>query len=405
MDGLARRSARLSMVMLVCVRPTAFRAPLPAVRRALSSAAPQLHGPARSSSSLPASAGPLPAPRPPVQPTKPAARPKGVRRPRRPSAGSAAQASTSTSTVLSTSADGVKAGLKDEQPEYPPSLSVFLRPDPELENPTLPLTASVGRAADQANKIPLPYLAIPLGVKERPVPLTGASLSNVWSIKDPAKKSEAIAYQRKILTRQMQQPYYYDLHAMRSHGGKIWRGPPTMIREDQALYFPDVMGMSLQDRSSVSTTQFFQGNISVVAVLTSRLSSDHVQSFLQPNLDRWRDTPGFQFVQINVQQNMIKSYLVSLFLSSLRKETPPAFQPSYIFARQNMELLRPRLGLHNQYVGYVYLVDANCKIRWTGCAFAEQEERESLWTSVGVLMDRLTKKSPHHQTRQTKGGI
>lgn len=367
MVGLAQRVVRSSLG--VALRTTPQVAAQPRVAwRALSSSSQQQSDQPRSS--------------PPAQPTKPAARPKGVRRPRRPSSGSSAQASTSTALA--------GEGAKNE-PEYPPSLSVFLRPDPELQNPVLPLTASVGRAADQANKIPLQYLSIPLGVKERPVPLTGHSLSKVYSIKDPAKKAEALAYQRKLLTRQMQQPYYHDLHAMRSHGGKVWRGPPTMIREDQALYFPDVIGMSLRDRSNASTTQFCQGNVSIVTILTSRLSSDHVQSFVQPNLDRWKNTPGFQYVQINLQQNMVKSYLVSLFLSSLRKETPPEFQSSYIFARQNMELVRPRLGLQNQYVGYVYLVDANCKIRWAGCAFAEQEERESLWSSVGVLMDRLAR--------------
>lgn len=312
----------------------------------------------------------------PANPPTPA-RPKGTRRPRRaPVAVAKAGASTTT-----TPAEG--------QVEYPPSLSVFLRPDPELEAPSLPLTASVARAAEEANKIPLQYLQIPLGVKEAPVAMTGQQLSKISAIKDPSKKKEMLAYQRKLLVRQMRQPYYYDLHSMRSHGGKIWKGPQTMIKENKALYFPDIMGVSLLDRNTVSTTQFLKGNVSVVSVLTSRLSSDHIKSFVEPNLEQFQDNPHFKYVQINLQQNAIKSYLVSLFLSGLRKETPQAFQPSYIFARQNMELLRPRLGLQNQYLGYVFLVDEHCRVRWAGCAFADQEERNALWSSVGVLLERV----------------
>lgn len=313
----------------------------------------------------------------------PPTRPKGVRRPRRvpPSKIVTAPAST----VTATTKDGTA------EPEYPPSLKIFLHPDPNLEVPPLPFATSVNRAAEEANKIPLSYLSVPLGVKDKPIPGTGASLAKVSAIKDPKLKAEALAYQKKILLRQMGQTYFYDLHAMRSHGGKLWRGPSTMIREDQALYFPDIVGVNLKDRANTNTTSLLQGKVSVVSVLTSRLSGEHINSFVQPNLQRFVNNKGFNYVQLNLQQNTLKSYLVSLFLSGLRKEVPEPWQPSYVFARQNMELLRPRLGLHNQYVGYVYLVDEQCKVRWAGCAFAEQEEREALWASVGVLLDRLGK--------------
>lgn len=47
------------------------------------------------------------------------------------------------------------------------------------------------------------------------------------------------------------------------------------------------------------------------------------------------------------------------------------------------------LGIENQLLGYVYLVDENCKIRWAGCATAKPEETDSLRKSTAVLMKRM----------------
>lgn len=56
--------------------------------------------------------------------------------------------------------------------------------------------------------------------------------------------------------------------------------------------------------------------------------------------------------------------------------------------RADAQITRP-LGIENQLLGYVYLVDENCKIRWAGCATAKPEETESLRKSTAVLMKRL----------------
>lgn len=52
------------------------------------------------------------------------------------------------------------------------------------------------------------------------------------------------------------------------------------------------------------------------------------------------------------------------------------------------------MGLGNKIVGYVYLVDKNCKIRWAGTGLAFPEEVESLRTATEVLLRRSVQKSP-----------
>jgi len=80
-----------------------------------------------------------------------------------------------------------------------------------------------------------------------------------------------------------------------------------------------------------------------------------------------------------------------MFLSSLRRTTPKELQPTYLVSSQNMEYVRESLGMVNKYIGYVYLLDEHLKVRWAACGDAKLEEADSLRTSVGVLLNRLTK--------------
>lgn len=99
-------------------------------------------------------------------------------------------------------------------------------------------------------------------------------------------------------------------------------------------------------------------------------------------------------MQVNLQENTLKAYLLSLFLSSLRSQIPQQHQAAYMLSGQNIEMERQALGLHNKHVGYTYLVDPACRIRWAGCAFAEQAERNALISCTGVLLGRAGEERP-----------
>ena len=102
-------------------------------------------------------------------------------------------------------------------------------------------------------------------------------------------------------------------------------------------------------------------------------------------------------MQINLQENLLKSFLVNLFTNSLQSTVPKELQSSYLISSQNIEYVREALGMTNSRVGYVYLIDENLKIRWGGCADPTIEEIQSLENCTGVLLKRLEKK-PKMQT-------
>jgi len=94
-------------------------------------------------------------------------------------------------------------------------------------------------------------------------------------------------------------------------------------------------------------------------------------------------------MQVNLQENILKSMLVSMFFSSLRKQIPQGLQPWYLVSSQNMEYVRESLGMVNKHIGYVYLLDEQLKVRWAGCGDAKPEETDALRTSAGVLLKRI----------------
>jgi len=126
-------------------------------------------------------------------------------------------------------------------------------------------------------------------------------------------------------------------------------------------------------------------------MLSTTMSEEHAKSFTAPALETHESHPLFRFVQINLQENLLKGFLVSMFLTSIRTRTPAHLQPTYLVSRQNMEYLREPLGMLNKHIGYVYLVDENCKVRWAGCGFAMDEESVALRNCTRVLLQRLDK--------------
>ncbi|KAJ4470550.1 ATP10 protein-domain-containing protein [Lentinula edodes] len=241
-------------------------------------------------------------------------------------------------------------------------------------------------------------LSRPLGVREKPAVRHQTKLER---LKEVLTNDEAIAEQRKHLVKEaVTKGYFHDLNATRRHGGKTWIAPKVLIREEKSLYFPDILGKSLADGSEQHTTSMCTGKISVLCLLNTKISEIHVASFTTPTLARFSEHPLFNHIQINLQSNTLKSMLVSLFLSSLRRAIPPEQHPYYLVSSQNLEYQRDAIGLTNDRVGYVYLIDENLRIRWAGCADATAEEAHALEVCTDMLLVRLEKRKKEMKEKE-----
>lgn len=170
-----------------------------------------------------------------------------------------------------------------------------------------------------------------------------------------------------------------------------------MIRSHRAMYFPRIEGTSLKDRSTRNTAEICHDKVSVVCLLNTGISTEHTKTFWEPAVEAYGHHPKFQLVQLNLQPNLMKHYLISLFLSSVRAQVPEKLQSTYLLSKLDLDsptsnidsVHREDLNVHNIYVGYTYLVDTDGKIRWAASGFAEPQERKSLVALTGSLLGEL----------------
>ncbi|KAE9406187.1 hypothetical protein BT96DRAFT_791879, partial [Gymnopus androsaceus JB14] len=239
-------------------------------------------------------------------------------------------------------------------------------------------------------------LSRPLGVLTKPQIRHATRMER---LKQVLTDDEAILEQRRFLVKEaVTKGYFHDLNATRSHGGKTWIAPRVLIREDASRYLPDIAGRPLSGGPDRHTTEMCLGKITVLCMLSTKISEIHTSSFTTPTLDRYSSHPLFQHIQINLQENILKSLLVSLFLSSLRRSVPPELHSNYLLSNSaknlHFEYDKEAIGLTNNRVGYVYLVDENLRIRWAGCGDATVEEARALEVCTGMLLGRAEKRAP-----------
>ncbi|KAH8829027.1 ATPase assembly factor ATP10 [Flagelloscypha sp. PMI_526] len=233
----------------------------------------------------------------------------------------------------------------------------------------------------------LPQLPRPLGVHTTP-----SIHANTTSFETLVKDDKTRLAQRQFLEKELlTKPYFGDLNDTRFLEGKTWLAPQVNIREDKALYFPNISGKSLDKGTTKHTTTLCFGKISVISMLSTRISEIHCQTYTKDTRAAYDNHPYFQHIQINVQENVLKSILVKIFSSSLRSSVPPQDHPLYLISSQNLDFVRDPMGLVNSRIGYVYLVDENCKIRWAAGSNAMRNEAADLQTCTGLLLKRLEK--------------
>lgn len=207
-------------------------------------------------------------------------------------------------------------------------------------------------------------------------------------------------------TTKLSTPYFREWSNMRHHDGKSFLCPPRLFKSIHALYFPNMVGQTLQpleskrNASPPSTTPVLQGKISIVSIFcglwaenqcktfTSLTENPALQHLLSQNSDK------LQEVKINVEENSVKAWIQDMCRPWIRKSIPKSDWGRYFILRKLLNTeLRDAIGMLNSKVGYVYLIDENCRIRWAGSGNAELGETEALVKGVRFLVDE-TRKNP-----------
>lgn len=201
---------------------------------------------------------------------------------------------------------------------------------------------------------------------------------------------------RKQLTAAMSKPYYREWSNMKYHKGKSFLAPPRIFKADRALYFPNLTGRTLEPDSTLyeNTTPILQGKVSVVSVFSGAWAENQAATFASeksnPGLHAVvRKNKGLaQMVHINVEENYLRAMLIKLFRPSLRRKLPEWMWKRYFVVQKGFtDEMKESIGILNSKVGYTYILDRECKIRWVGSGPAEEYEKDVLVKSVSRLLE------------------
>lgn len=212
---------------------------------------------------------------------------------------------------------------------------------------------------------------------------------------------------------------------MNQHQGKTFLAPPRLIRRERAGHFPNLQGYTLDNPGVMAdTTDILQGRVSLVSVFSGKWADDQTKTFVTKGDElllpgrRDGDIPGgweeieengkaapLQRVEVNIEEGRMRAWLVRMSVGGLQRMRPASEWAQYFVVQRGVTTpVREHLGMANGKVGYVYLVDEECRIRWAGCGEATEGERESLAKAARRLVEgRGTKEGNNESAVKERG--
>ncbi|KAK3996846.1 ATP10 protein-domain-containing protein [Cladorrhinum sp. PSN332] len=271
-------------------------------------------------------------------------------------------------------------------------------PKAEVPPPDSPLAnapRSYGKKMDEFTPTPL---SRPIGMNYPPEAgqNTGVDSRSIRQRRDDFVNYDKHLVKREYLKSKMARPYFRDWRNLKFHKGKTFLSPPRLFKSDLSLYFPNLHGRTLSGKKAADTTPLLEGRASVVALFSGMWAENQVKSFISPEKnpalhEALEASDGkVQLVQINVEEDWMKLLLVRLFSGSLKKKVGKENLDKYFLVNKGIsDEIRESIGLLNSKVGYTYLVDHECRIRWAGSGLAEPGEPEGLVKGIGRIVEEM----------------
>ncbi|KAK9492752.1 ATP10 protein-domain-containing protein [Lipomyces doorenjongii] len=227
------------------------------------------------------------------------------------------------------------------------------------------------------------YLIRPIGMRSPPKPTDNTGIDKRTFAQ---KRADFVDYDKHIekrreLVREFTKSYFSEMHQYKKNMGKEWIAPKMFFRADKALYMPNFYGTTLASRKATDTTSALKGNLSIVKIYSSVSGERQVNSYFdspEKALADVREEEGYQIVDITIPESFVKAWISKFFQYRTKNVVGKTRHSKFFYAQKLPGQLNLAIGAANQYCGYVYLVDRDCKVRWAAGGYATAEEKDSM---------------------------
>jgi ATPase complex subunit ATP10 len=214
--------------------------------------------------------------------------------------------------------------------------------------------------------------------------------------------------EREKLTKEFNKSYFQDFVNLGVRNGKFYMANERLFKQSAALYFPNLNGTRVvkadtqggaQDLAmggKGNTTEVLEGKISVVSLFSRKWALDQTHTFVSPRhnpelvaaIQQSKGTA--QLVEVNFEGQMLYKMVRWLFSNTPSVVQDQAVKDVYFNIDALSQDVKEALWIMNEQVGYVFLVDQECRIRWVACGDAEEVERAALVKGLKKLIDEST---------------
>ncbi|PWW71903.1 hypothetical protein C7212DRAFT_287108 [Tuber magnatum] len=271
-------------------------------------------------------------------------------------------------------------------------------PTPATPPPPKPDRDYTPHPLDRPLGLPHPPEPLPPGPTTSTTKKTGfRTLSQIRTdLGDPERNLA----KRQYLTKELAKPYFRDFSRLsKADKGKSFIAPQRLIKSEHALWFPNLNGRTLV-AAGKDTTDVLKGRVSLVAVFSSTWAERQVELWgLDEVAGMVRGAGGGEEegvvgrLDINVEENFLKYWIVMMFRGNLKRRIGESRWGRYFIIKEGLgDETRNAMGYYNSKVGYVYLLDEECRIRWAGSGPPIDGERDALIRGVKKLVADSKKK-------------
>jgi ATPase complex subunit ATP10 len=232
-------------------------------------------------------------------------------------------------------------------------------------------------------------LGAPIGLSHPPKPS-----DDHWDLR--SKGSSAIERnleKREKLHKAWNKSYFRDFRNADHNRGKFYLGNERLWKGDKALWFPNLRGRTLEGKGAKETTSVLKGKVSAVSIFSRDWAAGQAASFVGE-----KENPEFsqiiaeseglaQHVRINFEEGRLFQTILWLFERNLKSLTPEDDWSRYFILRGIPGSVKEQLGMLNEKVGYCFLLDPNCRVRWSANADSTDEERAALNRGLRRLIE------------------